>query len=153
MRKKIGVILILVLVIACSLSMIGCKKTDSQHEVEIVFFHPTTGDAMTVDNLSMKYGEVPERTDIVIKFRDKVTGDFLDHNDLMPYSTLETCYTIGITRLPNMSVNDGDRYHWPTDVDKYRISVTFNCVESTDVEYQRKYLTTSAVFYYDVIGG
>lgn len=151
MKTKFSVAILVMLVIICGLSLVGCAEKKPR-EVEIVVFNPFTGEELDSRILEVKVGEMPEKTKVEYAVRDKKTGKFLTDEDLAPYSSLETCTTIGIndnTEPIGSALND--REHWPTKKGKYAIHLSFNSVDRTIGEYERRYVTTFLTITYRVI--
>lgn len=142
MKTKFSVAILVMLVIICGLSLVGCAEKKPR-EVEIVFFNPFTDEEIVSKQLFIDEGEMPENTKVKYAVRDEKTGKFLTDQDLAPYSSLETCTTIGIndnTGPIGSALNDWE--HWPTKKGVYIIHISFNSVDSTVGDYERRYVTT-----------
>lgn len=149
MKKKISVVLLLIMVVTCGLTLIGCER---QREVEIVLYHPITGEEIEdTSRIEFKLGELAENTKIEIAIRDVKNGKLLTDEDLEPYSSLETCCRIAIN-LKRESLDESlwDSEHWPVKSGSYKIHIEFNCVDNTDYEYERRYVTTFQRYYIEI---
>lgn len=149
MKKKISVVLLLIMIVTCGLTLIGCE---TQRKVEIVLYHPITGEEIEdLSRIEFKLGELAENTKIEIAIRDVKSGKLLTDEDLEPYSSLETCCRIAINlRRDGPDVSLWDSEHWPVKSGSYDIHIEFNCVDNTDYEYERRYVTTFQRYYIEI---
>lgn len=140
MKKKISVVLLLIIVVTCGLTLIGCER---QRKVEIVLYHPITGEEIgDVSLIEFEEGEIPEKTKVKFAIRDIKNGKLLTDEDLEPYSSLETCCRITFNKsLESGSVSLKDNEHWPTGNGEYRLYLKFTSVDNTVGNYERRYAT------------
>lgn len=140
MKKKISIVLLLIMVVTCGLTLIGCE---TQRKVEIVIYHPITGEEIKESGL-MKFeeGEIPENTKIKFAIRDIKSGKLLTDEDLEPYSSLETCCRVNINKIIDIGTSSPkDQTIWPTAKGEYNIHFWFTSVDNTNGNYERRYAT------------
>ncbi|MDE7329253.1 MAG: hypothetical protein K2N57_05870 [Clostridia bacterium] len=159
MKKKIAVAIILVMMLVMASTMFfGCEKEIVPRKVELELVNPNTGEAVQWDEVI----DLPEeKTKIVVRIKDKETGEYLTDDDL-PENTVEGSYHVNFIILDNEGHTYRQEYYkyWPTKEDiedvpyynYYEMWMFFDCrpkrpenPEKFQRRYERK--STSVYFY------
>ncbi len=167
-RRIAAVVLIAMLAVTCMSMTCACVKDEEPpRKVEIEVLNPNTGEPIKRNETI----EMPrDNTPVVIKIKDKETGEYLTDDDLPENTISGSCYLTFFVlsyegaqiEQRTLKIRENLKGYWPTKEELerwsrpfynyYKIAVSFDCrpdnPQNPD-KYERRYaMTTQYIRFY-----